>query len=184
MHDPFSSGAWDAAQAVELASAARWDVTRITGWLSVGGLIEDDEEAAWLHASGVTHVICVAAELDDALLCATHDFGYYHVPWPDDGMAKPTRDFLETSEWLAGAEAALAEQGRRMHVLLHCVAGAYRSPLLATFLLAAREGLSVRAAYALLRERRPAVSCFEERAYRRSCFDAVAAAQTARQNAE
>jgi protein-tyrosine phosphatase len=178
MHDPFGSGAWDMAQAVELATAARWDVTRITGWLSVGGVLEDDEEAAWLRDNGVTHVICVAAELDDALLCATHDFGYRHVRWPDDAVAKPTQDFLDALAWLAGEEAALAEQGRRLHVLLHCVAGAYRSPLLATFLLAAREGLSVRAAYALLRERRPAVSCFEQRAYRRSCFDAVAAAQT------
>jgi protein-tyrosine phosphatase len=177
MHDSFGSGAWDAAQAVELASAARWDVTRITGWLSVGGLIEDDEEAAWLRDNGVTHVINVAAELDDALLCATHDFGYYHVRWPDDGAAKPTHDFLEALAWLADAEAALAEQRRRLHVLLHCVAGAYRSPLLATFLLAAREGLSARAAYALLRERRPTVRCFEERAYRRSCFDAVEAAR-------
>lgn len=178
--DPFGSGVWNVAQALELAAQERWDITRITNWLSVGGTIESEEQLLWLHGLRVTHVICVASELDEESLCVKHGFGFYQVPWPDDGEHKSTQDFLDALAWVEAEAAALARKRRRAHFFVHCFAGAYRSPLLATFLLAAREGLSADEAYHWLRERREYVSAFEEPEYRASCLAALAAAQARR----
>ena len=180
LDDPFGSGVWNVAQALELAAQERWDITRITSWLSLGGTIESEEQLLWLRGLRVTHVICVASELDEASLCARHGFGFYQVHWPDDGKHKPPQDFLDALAWVEAEVAALARKRRKAHFFVHCFAGAYRSPLLATFLLAALEGLSADEAYALLRERREYVSAFEEPEYRESCLAALATAQAGR----
>jgi len=154
----------------------RLDVSRITDWLSVGGAIAGAEQMAALRDQGVTHVVSVAWDLDDAALCAAHGLGFYHVPWRDDGQLKPERDFLALLAWVEEQERALAAEGGRLHVYVHCFAGQFRSPLLATFLLAAREGMDMSDAYNLLCERRACVSCFTEPRYRQSCLRALAAA--------
>src|SRR5262249_4989581 len=148
--DPFGSGVWNITQALELAAQERGDITRITGWLSVGGAIENSEQILYLRGLRVTHIICAAAELYDADVCAEYGFGFYHLPWPDDGQRKPAQDFLNTLAWVEEQAAARARKRRKAHFYVHCLAGAYRGPLLATFLLAVREGLSAEEAYALL----------------------------------
>jgi len=178
--DPFGSGVWNVAQALELAARERWDITRITGWLTVGGNIESDEQLLWLRGLHVTHIICVASELNEADLCTKHGFGFYQVPWPDDGKYKPPQDFLDALAWVEAETATLVQRRRKAHFFIHCYAGAYRSPLLATFLLAAREELSADEAYAVLRERREYVAAFKEPEYRESCLAALAAAQMKR----
>lgn len=161
----------------QLRSEAQWDVSRITGWLSLGGLIAGEEQMAWLRGQGVTHVVSAAWDLDDGELCTAHGQGFYHVRWRDDGKFKPTQDFLDLLAWVAAEDQALAAQGRRAHFFLHCIAGAFRSPLLATFLLATHGGMDPGDAYALLCDRRGCVSCFTEPQYRLACLAAVAAAQ-------
>src|SRR5262245_4191785 len=178
--DPFGSGVWNMAQALELAARDRWDITRITSWLSVGGNIESADQLLWLRGLRVTHIICVAAELDEADLCTRHGFGFYQVPWPDDGKHKPSQDFLDAFAWVEAEASALARKRRRPHFFVHCFAVAYGSPLLATFLLAAHEGLSADEAYAVLRERRAHVSAFEEPEYRESCLAALTAVRSGR----
>jgi protein-tyrosine phosphatase len=143
----------------------------------VGGNIESNDQLLWLRGLRVTHIICVAAELNEADLCTTHGFGFYQVPWPDDGKHKASQDFLDALAWVEAEAAALTRKRRKAHFFVHCFAGAYRSPLLATFLLAMCEGLSADDAYALLRERREHVSAFKEPAYRASCLAALAAAR-------
>ena len=56
---------------------------------------------------------------------------------------------------------------------LHCLAGLYRSPLLATFLLAALTGMDADAAYAVVKARRPQANAFDEEMYRASCVAAL-----------
>lgn len=176
MGNPFDiAGGWDLAR--QARSAARWDVSRVASWLSLGGLIEGDEQMAWLRDTGVTHVVSAAWDLDDGALCAAHGLGFYHVPWRDDGKFKSTQDFLDLLAWVEAEDRALAARGRRAHFYLHCVAGAFRSPLLAAFLLATHGGMDPGDGYDLLRERRGCVSCFTEPRYRQACLAAVAAAQ-------
>lgn len=175
--NPFDAqSGWDVARRSH--SDVRWDVSRIVSWLSVGALIENDEQMEWLRASGVTHVVSAAWNLDDAALCKALGLEFYHVRWRDDGAFKPTEDFLDLLAWVEAEDQDFAAQGRRAHFYVHCVAGAYRSPLLAAFLLATHGEMDPEDAYDLLCQRRGCVSCFAEPQYHQACLAAVAAARS------
>lgn len=66
------------------------------------------------------------------------------------------------------------ESGPPTRLYVHCAAGFNRGPLVATFLLAARCGLSAERAWERIKASRPGVTAFEQAAYRESCEAALA----------
>jgi hypothetical protein len=178
MSDPHDEDAVNTATAAVgmAADELPWDTSRITTRLYVGEAIAGEEHLRWLMGQGVTHVISVARELSDAALCARHRLGFYHVRWHDDGTVKPASDFLEALAWVLKMDAgALALELPLPRYYLHCLAGLYRSPLLATFLLAALAGMDADAAYAAVKAKRPQANAFDEKLYRASCVAALRA---------
>lgn len=157
-----------------MAESLAYGVSRVTDWLLLGGDIASAEHMGWLRDQGVTHIICAACELSDRKLCASHDLRYYHLYWHDDRQPKSAGELCYLLTWLSGEQAALLESGRPMRLYVHCAAGYNRGPLVATFLLAARCGLSTEQAWERVKASRPGVTAFEHAAYRESCEEALA----------
>lgn len=156
-----------------MADDAPYGVARVTDWLLLGGEIPGPEHMGWLREQGVTHVICAAGELSDRQLCAEHDLRYYQLYWHDDRQPKPTGELCYLVTWLAGEQATLVESGRPLRLYVHCAAGCNRGPLVATFVLAARCGLSAEQAWERVKASRPSATAFECAAYRESCEAAL-----------
>src|SRR5262245_40463431 len=119
----------------------RDNLSRMTDWLLLGGEILHEEHMVRLAAQGVATVINAALEVSDRTLCVRHHLGYYHLYWFDDQQPKSTHEFLHVLEWVQDEEAKLARDGRSIRLYVHCQMGINRGPLIATFLLAARQGL-------------------------------------------
>ncbi|HEX6797135.1 MAG TPA: dual specificity protein phosphatase [Ktedonobacterales bacterium] len=157
-----------------MADDAPYGVSRVADWLLLGGHIPGPEHIGWLREQGVTHVICAACELSDRRLCDEHDLRYYHLYWHDDRQPKSAGELCYLLTWLSGEQAALVESGKPMRLYVHCAAGYNRGPLVATFLLAARCGLSAGQAWERVKASRPGVTAFEQAVYRESCETALA----------
>lgn len=150
-----------------------YDVSRVTDWLLVGGEIGSAEHMAWLAGQGVTTVINTACEVSDRKLCEPHQLGYYHMYWYDDQQLKPSSQFLHVLGWVRDEEAKLAEAGKPLCVYVHCQMGINRGPLLATFLLAACEGITADEAWERIRTSRPIATAFGKPVYRDACVHAL-----------
>ncbi|HEX6819007.1 MAG TPA: dual specificity protein phosphatase [Ktedonobacterales bacterium] len=150
-----------------------YDVSRVADWLLVGGEIGSAEHIAWLAGQGVTTVINAACEVSDRKHCEQHQLGYYHMYWYDDQQHKPSSQFLHVLGWMGDEEAKLAEAGKPLCVYVHCQMGINRGPLLATFLLAAREGLPADDAWERVRTSRPIATAFGKTVYRDACVHAL-----------
>lgn len=157
-----------------MAEDAPFGVSRVADWLLLGGNIAGREHMAWLREQGVTHIISAACELSDRRLCDEHDLRYFHLYWHDDRQPKSAGELSYLLMWLSGEQAALVESGRPMRLYVHCAAGYNRGPLVATFLLAARCGLSADQAWERVKASRPGVTAFEQAVYRESCEAALA----------
>jgi protein-tyrosine phosphatase len=158
----------------------RDDLSRVTDWLLLGGEIVNDEHMARLAAQAVTTVINAACEVSDRTLCERHHLGYYHLYWYDDRQPKSAHEFLHVLEWVRDEETKLADDGRRICLYVHCQMGINRGPLIATFLLAARQGMSADEAWEQIQASRPAAHSFEKAVYREACLRAL---ETYRQRA-
>ncbi len=172
----------DASDAIQrfaaMESAQGWRCSRITARFVVGGMIEGPAHLAWLADQGVTHVISAAAALDDGPLCEACELPFLHLRWQDDGMLKPAHDFLRALAWVMRADATALAQGQSLPCYyIHCAGGAFRSPLLATFLLAAQSGIGGDEAFAYLQARHPAARAWDVLAYRRACLAALEVVQ-------
>jgi protein-tyrosine phosphatase len=154
---------------------ARDNLSRVTDWLLVGGEIANVEHMARLVAQGVTTVINAACEVSDRQLCERYGLGYYHLYWYDDWQPKSAHEFLHVLEWVRDEEAKLAEHGQSMRLYVHCQMGINRGPLIATFLLAARQGLSADEAWEQIKASRPAAHSFEKAVYREACLRSLEA---------
>jgi protein-tyrosine phosphatase len=152
---------------------ARDDVSHVTEWLLVGGEISNMEQMARLAAQGVTTVINVACEVSDRKLCERYSLGYYHLSWYDDQQTKSAREFLHVLGWVDDEEAKLTSEDRSLRLYVHCQMGINRAPLIATFLLAARQGLSADEAWERIKASRPAAHSFEKSVYREACLRAL-----------
>lgn len=157
-----------------MAGNLPYGVSRVTDWLLLGGDIASAEHMGWLRDQGVTHVICAACELSDRRLCDAHDLRYFHLYWYDDRQPKPADELNHLLAWLSGEQAALLQSGRPMRLYVHCAMGYNRGPLVATFLLAARCGLSAEQAWERVKASRPFAEAFDCAAYRESCETALA----------
>jgi protein-tyrosine phosphatase len=156
-----------------LEDHTRDDLSRVTDWLLIGGAISDAEHMARLAAQGITTVINAACEVSDRKLCERHSLGYYHLYWYDDQQPKSAREFLHVLGWIGDEEAKLARDGRPIYVYVHCQMGINRGPLIATFLLAARQALSADEAWERIKVSRPAAHSFEKAVYREACVRAL-----------
>ncbi len=156
---------------------ARDDLSRVTDWLLLGGEIANAGNIALLAAEGVTTVINAACEVSDRRLCDPHHLGYYHLYWYDDQQPKSSHEFLHVLEWVRDEEAKLARDGRKIRVYVHCQMGINRGPLIATFLLAARQGPSADEAWERIMESRLAAQSFEKAIYRETCLRALESAR-------
>lgn len=166
------------ASTAAIESPQGWHCSRITARFVVGGAIAGPAHVAWLAGGGVTHVISAAAALDDAPLCAACELPFLHLRWQDDGLIKPAHDFLRALAWVMRADAVALAQGDPLPCYyVHCAGGAFRGPLLATFLLAALSGLSGDEAFAYLQARHPDAQTWRVLAYCRSCLAALEAVQ-------
>jgi protein-tyrosine phosphatase len=154
--------------------AGMWyDVSRVADWLLVGGEIGSAEHMGWLKEQGVTTVINAACEVSDIRLCEQHELGYYHMYWYDDQKHKSPHEFLHALGWVRDEEAKLAEVGKPLCLYVHCQMGINRGPLLATFLLAARDGLSADEAWDRIKAARPIATSFGKPVYREACVRAL-----------
>lgn len=150
-----------------------YGVSRVADWLLLGGEIPGPEHMGWLRDQGVTHIICAAVELNDRRLCDAHDLRYFQLYWHDDRQPKSAGELNYLLVWLSGEQSALVESGRTLRLYVHCAAGCNRGPLVATFLLAARCGLSSEQAWERVKASRPRATAFECLAYRESCEAAL-----------
>jgi protein-tyrosine phosphatase len=154
-------------------SDERDDVSHVTEWLLLGGEISNAEHMARLAAQGVTTVINAACEVSDRKLCERYNLGYYHLYWYDDQQPKSAHEFLHVLDWVGDEEANLARDGLPLRLYVHCQMGINRGPLIATFLLAARQGLSADEAWERIKVSRPAAHSFEKSVYRGACLYAL-----------
>ena len=153
-----------------------FNVSRVTERLLVGGGLSGPDELAWLRDQvGVTHIISAAAELNDAAIggASQSGLGFLHIPWVDDGNAKPATDFWTAFACVAAAEAQLAQTNKQVGLYIHCAAGCNRGPLLATFILAALSGLPADESWKTIKGGRPQATAFDNANYRQSCLSAL-----------
>ena len=149
------------------------DVSHVTEWLLLGGEISDAEHMARLAAQGVTTVINAACEVSDRKLCERYNLGYYHLFWYDDQQTKSAHEFLHVLGWVGDEEAKLARDGRPLRLYVHCQMGINRGPLIAAFLLAARQGFAADEAWQQIKASRPVAGSFEQAVYRDACLRAI-----------
>jgi protein-tyrosine phosphatase len=157
----------------ESSTSTWYDISRVADWLYVGGEIGRAEHTAWLKYRGVTTVINEACEVSDRRFCEQHQLGYYHMFWYDDQQPKSAHEFLHVLGWVGDEEAKLREAGAPLCLYVHCQMGINRGPLLATFLLAAREGVSADEAWGRVRTARPVATAFGKQVYREACVQAL-----------
>lgn len=163
---------------VALESPQGWRCSRITARFVVGGTITGPAHIEWLAGCGVTHVISAAAALDDSPLCTACELPFLHLRWQDDGLTKPVHDFLHALTWVMHADAVALTRGDPLPCYyVHCAGGAFRGPLLTTFLLAALSGFGGDEAFAYLQARHPDAQTWRVLAYRQSCLAALEAVQ-------
>jgi protein-tyrosine phosphatase len=151
----------------------RDDLSRVTEWLLIGGEIANVDHMARLTAHGVTTVINAACAVSDRKLCEQYSLGYYHLYWYDDQQPKSAHEFLHVLGWVGDEETKLADDGRPICLYVHCQMGINRGPLIAAFLLAARQGLSADEAWERIKVRRLAAHSFEKAVYREACLRAL-----------
>jgi protein-tyrosine phosphatase len=157
----------------EKVEHARDNVSHVTEWLLLGGEISNAEHMARLATQGVTTVVNAASEVSDRKLCEQYSLGYYHLYWYDDQQTKSAGEFLHVLGWVGDEETKLASDGRPIRLYVHCQMGINRGPLIATFLLAARQGISADEAWERIRASRPAAHSFEKAVYREACLHAL-----------
>jgi protein-tyrosine phosphatase len=156
--------------------APRFNVSRVTERLLVGGGLTGPDEVAYLKSQGVTHVISAAAELSDASLLTESGIAFMQVPWLDDGQQKDVGDFRNALAFVLSADALAAQNGSLPVFMTHCAAGVNRGPMLASFLLGALAGYNADHAFALVQAARPVAGAFSQPNYRTSvqrALDAV-----------
>jgi protein-tyrosine phosphatase len=127
------------------------DCTWVTKRVATGAALHGPWDAHELAAMGVTHVVDLRQELDDAPFFAGTPVAYLWNPAADDGTPKPD------SWWnasLAFCLPALAQAHTKVYA--HCSAGVNRGPSTAYAILRA-EGFGRLLAERLIRQVRPQV---------------------------
>jgi len=136
---------WDS---VELADPPL-DYNWVTDRLAVGAGIWIRRNMELLARDGITHVIDMQAEFDDASIADGTGIRVLWNPCDDDFEDKPPHLLRRGVEF---AEAALCDP--RARVYFHCSAGVHRGPMMLLACLAA-SGMDLMQAMDLIRLSRP-----------------------------
>ncbi len=121
---------------------------RVTDRLSVGGRIPDRQAMQQLREAGITHLLSIAPEADDAELAAEFGMEFLMNGCEDDYQPKPPEFFAPAVDFVL---RALGNPGAKVHI--HCAAGARRSVMMMLAVLRA-QGMSQQEAILLLTEKR------------------------------
>ncbi len=127
------------------------DMSWVTDRLAVGGGIWSGPKMAEVARAGVTHIVNMQIEFDDAPLAAPHGIQVLWTPVDDDFHPKPLEIFERGVDF---AVAALERPDSKLFV--HCAAGVHRAPMMALAILGA-QGWSLGKAMETIQARRPVV---------------------------
>jgi protein-tyrosine phosphatase len=130
---------------------ATLDINWITDRLALGACVETEEKMRLAASVGITHIIDMAGEYDESTLARECGIRLLANPVPDDFQPKP-REVLERGA--AFAEAALRQCDTK--VLIHCLAGRHRGPMMTLAVLGVC-GWKLEEAMQRIAERRPVV---------------------------
>src|SRR5512140_3428191 len=128
------------------------DMTWITDRIAVGGGIWNAEKMAMVAQMGITHIVDMQIEFDDAELARPYGIEVLWNAVDDDFQLKPAEIFVRGVEF--GLKALNSDGSGK--VFIHCAAGVHRAPMMALALLRVL-GYSLDDAMMLIEERRPVV---------------------------
>lgn len=127
------------------------DANWITDRIALGGWVETPEKMQDVADSGITHILSMAWEFDESDLAAPYGITVFLNKVDDDFAPKPP-EVLER-----GVQFALAALGNDdAKLLIHCVAGRHRGPMMTMAVLCAL-GWEMDEAMRHISERRPVV---------------------------
>lgn len=109
------------------------------------GNFRDAQDLKYLQRTGITHILCSAAELFPVY---PDRFNYKHVKANDIPSYNLARHFHEGADFIKNA----IEEGGS--VLIHCAAGISRSVSLTLAYFIKHEGMSLQSAYSLVKSKR------------------------------
>lgn len=127
------------------------DINWVTDRIAVGAWVETDDKMRAAAKSGITHIIDMTWECDDTPLAKPYGIKVLVNAVDDDFQPKPPEILRR------GVEFALSVlQQPNSKLLIHCVAGRHRGPMMALAVFC-RLGWSIEDAMRLISERRPVV---------------------------
>jgi protein tyrosine phosphatase (PTP) superfamily phosphohydrolase (DUF442 family) len=127
------------------------DLDWITDRIALGGWIETEEKMRAVAQQGITHIVNMAWEFDETALARAYGIQVLSNAVDDDFQPKPA-EVLERG--VQFAQVCLCEKDTK--VLIHCVAGRHRGPMMALALLCVL-GWEMEDAMRCIAERRPIV---------------------------
>lgn len=130
---------------------ATLDIHWVTERIAVGGWVETDDKMRSAARSGITHIIDMTWECDDTPLAKPYGIKVLVNAVDDDLEPKPPDVFRSGVKF---ALSALEQPNSKL--LIHCVAGRHRGPMMALAVFC-RLGWSIEDAMRLISERRPVV---------------------------
>lgn len=125
------------------------DINWVTDRIAVGGWVETDEKMRAAAQAGITHIIDMTWECDDTPLAMPYGIKVLLNATDDDFQSK-SPELLERG--VEFALAALNEPASKL--LIHCVAGRHRGPMMTLAVLCAL-GWDMEEAMRLISDRRP-----------------------------
>lgn len=127
------------------------DLDWITDRIALGGWIETEEKMRAVARQGITHIVNMAWEFDETALARTYGIRVLSNAVDDDFQPKPAEVLERGVEF---AQASLRERATK--VLIHCVAGRHRGPMMTLAVLCVL-GWNMQDAMRWIAERRPTV---------------------------
>jgi hypothetical protein len=127
------------------------DINWVTDRIAVGGWVETDDKMRAAAKSGITHIIDMTWECDDTPLAKPYGIKVLLNAVDDDFQPKPPEVL---SRGVKFAVSSLEKPNSK--ILIHCVAGRHRGPMMALAVLC-RLGWSLEDAMRLISERRSVV---------------------------
>jgi protein-tyrosine phosphatase len=127
------------------------DMTWITDRIAIGGGIWNEQKMMEVARAGISHIINMQIEFDDAPLAEPYGIRLLWNPVDDDFQPKPPEVFQRGVDF---ALQALEQDDARLFI--HCAAGVHRAPMMALAVLRAL-GWGLPDAKKAIQSRRPVV---------------------------
>ena len=127
------------------------DANWISDRIAVGGWVETPEKMQDVAQSGITHILSMAWEFDETELAEPYGITVF-LNTVDDDFAPKSPEVLKRG--VEFARSVLEEPGTKL--LIHCVAGRHRGPMMTLAVLCAL-GWNIESAMRHISDRRPVV---------------------------